>query len=118
MSLWATALQLVSHRPFQEQSTARMSDEHSGETKPKFEEAFHIVVKDQANSEIQFKVKPSTKFGKIMASYAANRSIDQKSVRFLYDGRTLQSEETPASVGMESEDVVDAVIEQIGGSEW
>ncbi|KAK9808175.1 hypothetical protein WJX73_005370 [Symbiochloris irregularis] len=93
-----------------------MTEEHSGETKPKVEQAFQLVVKDQTGGEVHFKVKPTTKFEKIMASYATNKSIDQKSIRFLYEGRRLKPEETPDMLGMESEDVIDAVIEQTGGS--
>lgn len=92
-----------------------MTEEHSGETKPKVEN-FQLVVKDQGGGEVHFKVKPTTKFEKIMASYAGNKSIDQRSIRFLFEGRRLQPDQTPHELGMESEDVIDAVIEQTGGA--
>ncbi|KAK9808157.1 hypothetical protein WJX73_003041 [Symbiochloris irregularis] len=92
--------------------------EDSGETKPKVEQAFQIVVKDQTGGEVHFKVKPTTKFGKIMASYAANKSVDQKSIKFIFDGSRLHENQTPEGVGMESDDCIDAMIEQMGGGKW
>lgn len=34
-----------------------------------------------------------------MASYAANKSVDQKSIKFIYDGARIREEQTPESVG-------------------
>ena len=48
---------------------------------------------------MHFKVKPTTKFEKIMSSYASNKSIDQRSIRFLYEGRRLQPDQTPQDLG-------------------
>lgn len=38
-------------------------------------------------------------------------------VRFLYDGERVQQHQTPQSVEMEEGDVIDCVIEQLGGSQ-
>lgn len=35
-----------------------------------------------------------------MASYAGNKSIDQRSIRFLFEGRRLQPDQTPHELGV------------------
>lgn len=38
------------------------------------------------------------------------------SCRFLFDGHRLDANETPADADMEDGDVIDAVLEQLGGA--
>ncbi|KIY94713.1 hypothetical protein MNEG_13251 [Monoraphidium neglectum] len=44
-------------------------------------EALNIVVKDATGNEIQFKVKTTTKFGKIFSAYAQKKNLDVRSIK-------------------------------------
>eukprot|EP00884_Botryococcus_braunii_P020602 jgi/Botrbrau1/7225/Bobra.0021s0010.1 len=89
------------------------------EAKPKQEsEVIQLAVKDQNGTEVQFKVKMSTKFEKIMNAYAQKKTIEATTIRFLFEGQRLNPAATPAEVGMTDHDVIDCVLEQIGGSSF
>ncbi|KAK9918913.1 hypothetical protein WJX75_008008 [Coccomyxa subellipsoidea] len=96
--------------------TKIMADQ-GAETKPKVENGsvINLVVKDQNDTEVHFKVKTHTKFQKIMEAYASKRSVDVAAIRFLYDGQRLDKNSTPGDHSMEDNDVIDCVLEQIGG---
>jgi small ubiquitin-related modifier len=76
-----------------------------------------IVVKvaSQDGNEVFFKIKRNTEFGKLMQAYCSRIDADPHSVRFLYDGQRIQSTDTPKSLEMEEEDIIDAVLQQTGG---
>lgn len=94
----------------------QMADETSGETKPKVEgQALQLVVKDQNGTEVHFRVKTHTKFEKIFSAYCAKKGIDTGAVRFVHDGVRLQRHQTPQDLGMEDQEVIDAIAEQQGG---
>jgi small ubiquitin-related modifier len=76
-----------------------------------------LVVKAQDGAEMQFKVKPTTKFGKMITAYCSRKGLDEKSVRFVFDGQRLNEQSTPAEMDMQSDDVIDVVVEQLGGGE-
>lgn len=63
----------------------------------------------------QWQVKMSTKFEKIMNAYAQKKTIEATTIRFLFEGQRLNPAATPAEVGMTDHDVIDCVLEQIGG---
>ena len=76
----------------------------------------HITVSSQAYEDIVFKVKPNTKFEKIIEKYCERFSIKNKeAVVFLFDGEKINKDKTPAELNLEEGDVVEAVQEQIGG---
>ncbi|KAG1681636.1 hypothetical protein FOA52_014145 [Chlamydomonas sp. UWO 241] len=85
--------------------------EGSGEVKA---ETINVLVRDQTGGEVHFKVKPQTKFGKVMDAYCNKKAVDPASMRFMFDGSRIQKEHTPAQLDMEDGDVVDAVVEQLG----
>ena len=57
-----------------------------------------LIVKSQDGAEMQFKVKPTTKFGKMIAAYCSRKGLDEKTVRFVFDGQRLSEQSTPAEV--------------------
>jgi small ubiquitin-related modifier len=79
------------------------------ETKPKLEagsdSVISIKVKDQSGGEIVFKIKPSTKFGRVWDAYCQKKAWDVGQVRFVFDGERLKPEQTPEEIGMEDGDV-------------
>ncbi len=43
------------------------------------------------------------------------KAVGQDTIKFLYDGHRLQNTQSPSELEMEDGDVIDAVIEQVGG---
>jgi len=78
-------------------------------------ETISIVVRDQTGGEVHFKVKPHTKFAKVFDAYCSKKAVGADTIRFMFDGSRLTREQTPAELEMADEDVIDAVVEQLGG---
>ena len=77
--------------------------------------SLNIKICDQEKNIVTFKVKKTTLFSKVINSYLSRTGLDKNSVRFLFDGSRIQDENTPESLGMENEDIVDVVVQQLGG---
>jgi len=75
--------------------------------------ALKVVNADGA--EVYFKIKKQTALKKLMEAYCKKQGILRASVRFLYDGNPVEEDKTPEDLGMEDDDVIDAMIEQVGG---
>lgn len=78
--------------------------------------ALNLRVISQHGNETFFKLKRTTALGKLMSAYCERSGIDEKSVRFLYDGKRLLGTETPADLEMEDNDIVDVMLQQTGGA--
>jgi len=91
-----------------------MADEEV-DTKPNVAQQLSLKVKDQEGGEVTFKVKPSTRFEKILEAYCKKKAVDKTTVRFLFDGQRLTDLQTPEEIGMEEGDCIDCVIQQVGG---
>lgn len=50
-----------------------------------------------------------------MNAYAQKRKIEATAVRFVFEGQRLLATATPQELGMADHDVIDCVLEQIGG---
>eukprot|EP00941_MAST-03F_sp_MAST-3F-sp1_P003905 g3905.t1 len=74
-----------------------------------------LRVKDQTGEETYFKVKPTTKMGKIFGVYAQRKGIQANALRFLLDGRRISHDDTPKLLELEDQDQIDCVLEQSGG---
>eukprot|EP01067_Filipodium_phascolosomae_P005131 Filipodium_phascolosomae@DN3163_c0_g1_i1.p1 len=74
-----------------------------------------IKVKNAQGEEVQFRVKKTTQFRRIIQAYCSRLGQTESTVRFLFDGERITAEQTPADLNMENEDVVDALVEQTGG---
>ncbi|KAG7669309.1 hypothetical protein Ndes2526B_g05613 [Nannochloris sp. 'desiccata'] len=89
------------------------------ETKPKLEGGSDAVislkVKDQAGGEVVFKIKATTKFGRVLDAYCQKKAWDVAQVRFVFDGERVKPEQTPQEIGLEDGDCIDAILEQLGG---
>ncbi len=53
--------------------------------------------------------------GKLKKSYSERVGVPTTSLRFLFDGRRINDEETPKQLEMEQEDVIEVYQEQTGG---
>jgi len=91
-----------------------MSDDVKPEEGTKAE-AITVKVKDQQGEETHFKIKSTTKFSKVFNAYAQRKGVDPNSLRFMFDGSHIQAEQTPGELDMEDEDVIDCMLQQVGG---
>ncbi|TVY17646.1 Small ubiquitin-related modifier 3 [Lachnellula arida] len=78
-------------------------------------EALNIKVRDQDGNEMVFKIKGHTRMQKVIDAYCKSNGIDPAYRRFMADGHRIQKDDTPQSLEMEDEDVVDVFVEQQGG---
>jgi small ubiquitin-related modifier len=87
-----------------------MSGDNKDET-----EYIKLKVVGQDSNEIHFRVKMSTNMGKLKKSYAERVGVPVSSLRFLFDGRRINDDETPKALEMEQDDVIEVYQEQTGG---
>jgi len=78
-------------------------------------EYIKLKVVGQDANEIHFRVKMTTQMGKLKRSYAEKLGVPQSSLRFLFDGRRINDDETPKQLEMEADDVIEVYQEQTGG---
>ncbi|KAL7749089.1 Cation channel sperm-associated protein 3 [Sorochytrium milnesiophthora] len=86
------------------------------DVKPETNQQVSIKLRDPHGSEVEFKVKPTTKFFKIAKAYADKKSLALGSLRFQFDGARIQvgenSEQTVSELELEDGDTVDVQLEQ------
>ena len=78
-------------------------------------EYIKLKVVGQDSNEIHFRVKMSTQMGKLKKSYSERVGVPVSSLRFLFDGRRINDDETPKALEMEQDDVIEVYQEQTGG---
>ena len=78
-------------------------------------EYIKLKVVGQDSNEIHFRVKMSTQMGKPKKSYAERVGVPISSLRFLFDGRRINDDESPKALEMEQDDVIEVYQEQTGG---
>merc|ERR1712224_247947 len=78
-------------------------------------EYIKLKVVGQDSNEIHFRVKMSTNMGKLKKSYAERVGVPVSSLRFLFDGRRINDDETPKA--LEMDDVIEVYQEQTGGGQ-
>merc|ERR1712110_894512 len=79
-------------------------------------EYIKLKVVGQDSNEIHFRVKMTTAMGKLKKSYSERVGAPITSLRFLFDGKRINDEETPKSLEMEQDDVIEVYQEQTGGA--
>ena len=57
-----------------------------------------VIKSFQDSNEIHFRVKMTTQMGKLKKSYSERVGVPVASLRFLFDGRRINDEETPKAV--------------------
>lgn len=78
--------------------------------------ALDIQVTDQHEAETFFKIKMTTKLGKLFNAHCERRGLQRNAVRFLLDGSRVQEEDTPETLQMEDGDMIEVVWGQVGGA--
>merc|ERR1712198_811832 len=79
-------------------------------------EYIKLKVVGQDSNEIHFRVKQTTQMGKLKKSYSERVGVPVTSLRFLFDGRRINDDETPKALEMEQDDVIEVYQEQTGGT--
>mmetsp|Transcript_6533 Transcript_6533/g.11351 ORF Transcript_6533/g.11351 Transcript_6533/m.11351 type:complete len:107 (+) Transcript_6533:92-412(+) len=74
-----------------------------------------LKVKDQHGSEIIFRIKRSTPLKKLIDAYCMRNGLASTQVRIMVDGERIAPEDTADYLGLENDDVLDAVQAQHGG---
>ena len=69
----------------------------------------------KSGEETYFKIKKSTKMGKVFETYAQRKGVQAASLRFLLDGDRIQADQTPKQLEMDDQDQIDCMLEQSGG---
>ena len=85
------------------------------ENNPEF---IKLRVVAQDSSEIHFRVKMTASMLKIMKNYAKRLEVPLSSLRFAVDGERIKDADTPASLGLENDDIIDVFQQQVGGHSW
>jgi small ubiquitin-related modifier len=96
----------------------------SAETEKKIEpvatdtESEHISLRvvSQDGGEVLFKIKKQTPMRRLMEAYCQRMAVPVNGVRFLFDGNRVQPDNTPKSLDMADKDIIDVVLQQVGGS--
>lgn len=79
------------------------------------EEGLALTVKHTDGTDLVFRVRASTKFGKLMEAYANRKGLKLASLKFYYDEKQLSKTQTPASLKMKSGAMIDATSKVGGG---
>lgn len=77
-----------------------MSDHGNGDGAPAAEH-LNIKVTDN-NNEVFFKIKRNTRLEKLMKAFCDRQGKKMESVRFLFEGARVQTEDTPDTVWLPS----------------
>mmetsp|Transcript_17437 Transcript_17437/g.19592 ORF Transcript_17437/g.19592 Transcript_17437/m.19592 type:complete len:90 (-) Transcript_17437:11-280(-) len=85
------------------------------DVKPKVGEAIQLRVNAQQGDPLVFKIKQSTTFKKLMEAYCQRRGQSMNAVRFMFNGEPIQAHQSPMDFQMEDNDVIDVMLEQVGG---
>ncbi|KAJ1514095.1 Small ubiquitin- modifier 1 [Coelomomyces lativittatus] len=77
-----------------------------------------LKVRDQLGGEIEFRLKPSTRFSKLAKAYADKKNLRLHDLRFSVDGERIDfisNDKTIQDLQLEDDDVIEVNITQVGG---
>ena len=73
-----------------------------------------IIVRDQYNERIFFRLRFNTRLQRLMMLYAQKKGVSVTSLRFLLDGTRINGDDTCFSLEMEMSEILDCMLEQTG----
>uniref|UniRef100_A0AC34F716 Small ubiquitin-related modifier n=1 Tax=Panagrolaimus sp. ES5 TaxID=591445 RepID=A0AC34F716_9BILA len=85
----------------------------SGDGGNQAQDYIKLKVVGQDSNEVHFRVKYGTSMAKLKKSYAERTGVNINSLRFLFDGRRIGDEDTPKTLEMEEDDVIEVYQEQL-----
>lgn len=75
-----------------------------------------IKVRSTDSNEVFFRIKKTTPLRKLMDVYCDRLGQPRGTIRFIYEGERITNEDTAQSLGIEDNEVIDAMIQQTGGA--
>ncbi|RZC61798.1 hypothetical protein C5167_023527 [Papaver somniferum] len=66
-------------------------------------------------SELYFKIKRDVKLSRVMSAYCKRKDLDFRYIKFLFDEKQINLNQTPDKLEMEEGDIIDVVQNQNGG---
>ena len=73
-----------------------------------------LKVRGQDGTEVFFKIKRRSPLKKLCDVYAQRQGGTANAYRFIFDGNRITETQTPADLQMENDEVIDAMLEQVG----
>lgn len=73
-----------------------------------------VISSDDAN-QVNFRVKPFTDLGRLKRSYCTRLGLEISEVRFVFDGIRITDVDTPDTLGLVNDDVIEVYQEKVGG---
>jgi len=83
---------------------AKMLDKAGADSSTEY---IKLKVAGQDSNEVHFRVKQTTKMGKLKKSYSERVGVPVASLRFLFDDKKINDDETPKQWEMEPDDVIE-----------
>ncbi|CAH1714481.1 small ubiquitin-related modifier-like [Aphis gossypii] len=74
-----------------------------------------VITSDMTN-EVHFRVKAATALVRLKRSYCSKLGFQVDELRFVFDGHRITDEDTPKSLGMINDDVIEIYQERTGGT--
>jgi small ubiquitin-related modifier len=93
---------------------ALLPREISAERRAAGDGSLTIRLRDQSGEETSIKMKRYVRMGILMRVYGDRKGISLKSLVFRLDGERVDSHTTPRRLGLEDQDQIDVILEQIG----
>lgn len=87
------------------------------ENKPAVQDEYirlKVITSDLSN-EVHFRVKSATSLGRLKRSYCGKLGLEPNELRFVFDGHRITDDDTPKSLGMENDDIIEIYQERSGG---
>ena len=82
------------------------------------DENINLSVVDQSGgAPVQFRIKKTTPFRKLMDAYCNKLGLSKEAVRFTFDGNRIREQDNPKACGVEDGDEIDVFQMQQGGAE-
>eukprot|EP00727_Mastigamoeba_balamuthi_P007775 m51a1_g3618 putative ubiquitin-like protein smt3 (121) ;mRNA; f:83071-84091 len=78
-------------------------------------EHINLKVVGQDGTEVFFKIKKHTALKKLMDTYCQRQGIVPSNMRFLFEGKRINADQSPKDLNMEDGDIIDALLQQVGG---
>lgn len=82
---------------------------------PKENDRISLRIVGQDGGEVYFKVRSNTPFHKIAKAYCDRKGVSAQSIRFLFDGQRINDDDNAEKLGLQDDDVIDALLQQVGG---
>lgn len=73
-----------------------------------------VITSDMTN-EVHFRVKSATALGRLKRSYCSKLGFQLGELRFVFDGHRITDDDTPKTLGMIDDDVIEIYQERTGG---